>query len=923
MRISAFLAASVLLLPIFFALTPTAAAADQALIVTVGDQDQMRSRNILRVFLGPASTEDWGVGILEPVYSKPLLTHPVTGELLPYIAKGVDANGDGIFETTEYGAFRKDPSTNLTDVVVYFDFNGVVWHDGLPMTVMDLFFTLQISSLSPRLNTGFVVLWDRAGSPGSNFSSDRWLAVGLAPKSWENEASIPGNPSLRVAVQFRLQEPYGRFYENTLGDLTLLPRHVFEQTGGGRHADFGRAIYPEDHPRAGEGIPTNETLYKAFDYAAAETWSPADADVIGAGPFQFAYLIPGVSTLIVRNPHYYVGRDPSNPTVVYDPRLAAFPHLPQVDAFLFRVYRTPQLGVLALMNEEIDYLRANVPPEFVPDVLSRPLVRVFAFPDPGFTYLGYNMRRPWLGYGGAPLGDPVDTGRPVRMAIARLLDKRAFVDALLQNFGVVADSVVSPANTLYYNGSIPRLPYDLGAARTILDNAGFVDSDGDGWRELPVVGDAGIEILIGQAVYDPIRFAAGTIWSTAMRAVGLNVTTRQVTLGEALQRLEARDFDMFILGWKIPDPDPDYLFPLFHCSVRDVGLNFPAYCDSALDRTIERSRTGMDPGERVRLIKMAQGLIMDDRPVEPMFYRTSLQAVSTARYTNWSSSFGTLWTYWSWIGVRPMATPQPLRIEIRYDSAMMSRGSQRIEATVKHPDGRPFAGVTVAFRILEGDGGSFTETGSLNVSGATGTAGTFAASYVAPLVSGPPREIRFQVVVSDETAGTVGRSFTISVFRETDRFLSLRVSLPAGDIGFLDTPLPVRIEVTDETGTPARDATVTATTVPANGTLTRTNGTAEQMASLLFSPPPDLGATTSYSIALAATRPGWAGYHAAYANISLLIVVPLAGPPPPPGELPTALGVGIVGAGIVGAAGLGVAALWVVRSRRRTRGRKA
>src|SRR2546428_232103 len=203
---------------------------------------------------------------------------------------------------------------------------------------------------------------------------------------------------------------------------------------------------------------------------------------------------------------------------------------------------------------------------------------------------------------------------------------------------------------------------------------------------------------------------------------------------------------------------------------------------------------------------------------------------------------------WSWIGVRPMATTQPLRIEIRYDSAMMSRGSQRIGATVKHPDGRPFAGVTVAFRILEGDGGSFTETGSLNVSGATGTAGTFAASYVAPLVSGPPREIRFQVVVSDETAGTVGRSFTIFVFRETDRFLSLRVSLPAGDIGFLDTPLPVRIEVTDETGTPARDATVTATTVPANGTLTRTNGTAEQMASLLFSPPPDLGATTSYSI---------------------------------------------------------------------------
>jgi len=875
----------------------------------------MRTRNVLRSFIGVASTEDWGLGILRPVYSRPLLKHPATGGLLPYLAKGVDSDGDGTFEASEYGTFGKDSGTNSTDVVVYFDFNGVLWHDGAQMTVMDLFFTLVVSSLNPRFNTVLLVLWDGAGGPGSNFTSDRWIAVVLAAKSWENEESLPGDPNLRVAVRFRLQSPYARFYEDLLGGLTLLPRHVWEQTGGGRHLDFGRAIYPEGYPRAGQGIPMGETLFKAFDYVAAESWAPGDEDVIGSGPFRFGSLDLGVSTRIARNDLYYVGRDPVSPTVVYDPRLLQYLHLPFVGGFLFRTYPTLHLAALALQSGEIDYLRSNLSPEFVPDLLKDGKVRVWAYPETGFMYLGYNMRRPWLGYRGTERGDQADAGRPFRMAGTHLLDKRMFVSPL-PDLGVIADSVVSPANTAYYNGSLPHRDYDLNAARTILDNAGFIDTDGDGWRELPVRGDSGLDILTPSGDYDPIRVAVGTMWAASMRSVGLNVSARALALSQILHQVEAHDFDMALLTWKISDPDPDYLFPLFHCSAEDLGLNFPGYCDSTLDATLERSRTTMDFSERVRLIRAAQGIIMDDRPVEPFLYQTSIQASSAVTFVNWSSEFGTLWTFWSWIGVKLISPPPQLIIDLRLTSAMAGGASQRIEAALRHLDGTPFVGATVAFSVpTEGDG-SFQESGSQSVVGITGTTGVCGVTYMAPLVPGDPRFIDFDVVVTHEALyGPVRRNFVITVFHDTDRFLSLRVTLPSGDIGVPDTFTPIRIEVKDETGTPLADATVTATAVPSNATLTRTNGTAGDMAFILFSPPRDLGATMAFRVSLTATK---TGYHAAHVDVDLLIAVLEPGQVPPK-ERPAGPSLGIVAAGVAVAGVFLVSAMWWATSRRKLR----
>src|SRR5436309_2789186 len=125
---------------------PTASAIDSTragtTIYTVGGQDQMKTRNWL-----PAIANDvWTSDVLGRVYDTVGQTHPVTDELVPYIVKGVDVNGDTNFARTEKSAFLKGvcqpaPCDSATDtawrrtVWAYYDFNGVYFHDGVQATI--------------------------------------------------------------------------------------------------------------------------------------------------------------------------------------------------------------------------------------------------------------------------------------------------------------------------------------------------------------------------------------------------------------------------------------------------------------------------------------------------------------------------------------------------------------------------------------------------------------------------------------------------------------------------------------------------------------------------------------------------------------------------------------------------------------------
>ncbi|MEK6852214.1 MAG: ABC transporter substrate-binding protein, partial [Candidatus Thermoplasmatota archaeon] len=532
------------------AYTPNPGTRQAELILKVGGQDEMKTNNLL-----PAIANDvWTSDVHYRAYSGILLGHPVLDQPMAYIAKGVDYDEDDTFEPSEYDTWKEQPAPREPlNITVYYDFNGVKWHDGVQMTQWDFFFSYHMNAMNPRFNTDLRILFE--GGTGATYEAGgRKLNIGLVTKNWQGEGAMQGDPNLRVAVKFRLTESFALFYDSSLSPV-MLPLHEWSLSGGPRasdgsvrHGDFGCAVWiPPAEATAkgipdcgttintlwGKGIASSETVPNShpYYYDDAEAWTLKDEDIIGNGPFEFESWIKNVEAKVTRYEKYFVGVNPDNPSIVYDPILVQRLKKPTIEGIRFLVYRTTQLGVFALQSAAVDFYHWNVAAEFVPDLLKIPEIAVESNAEPGFFYMAYNFRRqPWGYVGGNPANGDTQMGYWLRQAFSHLIDKKSIVQNLLQNFGVIGHGTISPANTFWYNDNIPKPGFDLAQANAILDDmalpgglipqipgftvdpAGACTKDTDsGCRSMPTIGNREFEILTPQADYDPVRASAGAM----------------------------------------------------------------------------------------------------------------------------------------------------------------------------------------------------------------------------------------------------------------------------------------------------------------------------------------------------------------------------------------------------------------------------
>jgi len=790
----------------------------------------MLTRNVLSVLAATPSTED----VLLRVYDSVVLPHPTQDRVIAYIAKGIDVDEDGWFEpSTEYNQWREPPiAATPLEVTVYYDFNGVRWHDGTQVTVWDLLFSYHVAAWHPRWNNSIRALFC---NPTATYEAcGRQLRMTLSTKFWEGEGVLPGDPNLRAAVRFSLAEPFARFPEQTLRPL-LLPMHVWSRTGGGRHTDFGCAIWIPPNVASAKKLPECGTTFsirwgmgidpgepvpgsKPHSHLDAVGWSVRDGEVVGHGPFKFATWVSGVQASVVRNEEFYVGKDPATETL-YDSRLAGILRKPAIEGIRFLVYKTTQLLVFALEEAEIDVIRGPIGPEFVPRLPeSWPDIGVEANADPGFAYMAYNFRRePW-GYRNGNASD--DAGYWFRQALSHVIDKRSFCSNLLQNFCAIGSVPVSPANTFWYNDDVPKPTYELAQAASILDAHGFgPDPPGacdrnnpTGCRSLPRIGQNEFWVVTPQADSDPVLASAGAMIADAMRQVGINANSRPMPLAEIMIDFSTaqyrRDFDVLILDWEIYEIDPDYFFRFFHSTNAPAGDNYPGIANASMNTALDDSRRAADSNPRREAIFRAQEVFADVRPYEVLYYRTNIEGYRNDRFANWTARFGTIWNYWSLIGIRPPSSGLPPGCFIMdVPSATGSGALEQILVTVCDDQGARLPGAAVVLSVSHGTVEVGAYVGS-SVAGTTNANGELLADFRAPAVD-VETSVFLTAAVSHSRIRESVRTSTIVVFPPGGRFLSLRLGLPLGDHVTAGSELPMTIDVRDEERTPIGDATIT------------------------------------------------------------------------------------------------------------------
>ncbi len=265
-----------------------------------------------------------------------------------------------------------------------------------------------------------------------------------------------------------------------------------------------------------------------------------------------------------------------------------------------RFYPDHQSLLPAYERGEIDAI-SRVWPEDLAEAARQEDLQLFSAPYSGYTAIYLNLRNP-----NVPFLNEV----AVRQALLYALDRQALIDEVLHGQGLVAHSPILP-DTWAYDEGIKQYAYDPARAAQLLDEAGWIDSDGDGIRDREGVKLA--FVLLGDQAAMIEAIAAD--W----RAIGVLASPQTVTLpGLTSDFLVPRTFDAALVHWELSgDPDP---YPLWHSTQIEAGQNYAGWENRAADEAIEQARALTEREERRNRYLDFQGIFAEEVPALLLYH---------------------------------------------------------------------------------------------------------------------------------------------------------------------------------------------------------------------------------------------------------------------------------------------------------------
>ena len=228
-------------------------------------------------------------------------------------------------------------------------------------------------------------------------------------------------------------------------------------------------------------------------------------------------------------------------------------------------------------------------------------MNVFTSPISGYTLIYLNQNNP---------NTPFFQEREVRQALLYALDRQALIDRVMNGQAIVADSPILPG-TWAYDAEIPKYFYSPENSKALLEQAGWVDSDGDG-----IVDRDGVPlsfILMGEN--QPLLEEISRMWAD----IGVQAIVQGVSLpGLTADFLAPRTYDAAVVQWELSgDPDP---YPLWHSTQITEGQNYSGWNDRAADEAIERARTTNDQTRRRDEYILWQRLFSEEAPALMLYH---------------------------------------------------------------------------------------------------------------------------------------------------------------------------------------------------------------------------------------------------------------------------------------------------------------
>jgi ABC-type transport system substrate-binding protein len=326
---------------------------------------------------------------------------------------------------------------------------------------------------------------------------------------------------------------------------------------------------------------------------------------VGTGPFKLGQWRRSSLVVLEANPDFREeyfqtagGEDERDAAIA---RHLAGKRLPLVGRIEYSIIEEHQPRWLAFLNGEHDYIRP-VPVEFIDKALPGGKLA------PNLARAGMQVRPDevaWITYTTFNMQDPVVGGyTPEKIALRRAIGLAYPIDEeiaiIYKNQATKVDSPIAPGMAGYLPERSPTLEYNPAKAKALLDMYGYVDRDGDGFREMP----DGAPLTIDQASTPEQRARQrNQLWRRAMEDVGIRMTFNKVEkLPELRKQAQLGKVQSFTYGWIADYPDGENFLQLF--TTKSIGgANYTFFSHAEFDALYERIKTMPDSPERTALYR--------------------------------------------------------------------------------------------------------------------------------------------------------------------------------------------------------------------------------------------------------------------------------------------------------------------------------
>jgi oligopeptide transport system substrate-binding protein len=351
------------------------------------------------------------------------------------------------------------------------------------------------------------------------------------------------------------------------------------------------------------------------------------AHPVGTGPFILKEWVRASKIVLERNPNYRghtlntTFADPNDPWDQDAIKSLAGKTLPLIDRVEISPIEQEQPRYLAFMGDEHDYIE-ETPLAYVPQLfpngqiaptLAKRNIRAFREQQPELVWDAFNME------------DKIVGGyKPENVALRRALilahDRQSEINVVRSGQAIVANGPIG-YGVIGYDPDfrVADQEYNPSRARVLLDMFGYVDRDGDGWRDMPDGRPIILEYKFQANEQEQRQRAA--LWVKNLAAVGIRMTTREVQFADLLKDRKVGKYQMSGIAWIADYPDAQNFLQLLYGPNTDIS-NDARFKLADYDRLYLQSLKMPDSPERNHLYREMSRLVSAYSPWRYGVHRT-------------------------------------------------------------------------------------------------------------------------------------------------------------------------------------------------------------------------------------------------------------------------------------------------------------